>query len=64
MVFSKFEEFLASKKARVIDKLVYATMSGEKKAAIKWYKWMWAQRVNDNSKKSAGKSIYHGLKKE
>ena len=40
MAFSKFNEFLESKKARIIDKLVYATMSGEKKSLMKWYKQM------------------------
>ena len=63
--FDKSDDLLLAKKARIIDKLVFATMSGEKKALLRWMRFMFNQRmVEHGDKVKAGHILMHAIRRE
>lgn len=53
------------KKGRIFDKLIYATMSAEKKAFFKWIRAMFTLRMMEHSEKvKAGQILLHGIRRE
>jgi hypothetical protein len=59
-----FHERKESAKHRALDRLAWASLSGPKKAMIKWYHFMWSERMIIHSHRMRAFFIIHNYMKK